>query len=230
MKIKLENILGVKIKDISLFELAFTHKSAVNEYSTLKFHNERIEFLGDAVLELVVTEYLYKHFPDMDEGKMTNLRASLVKGKMLAEIAKELKLGQFLKISKWEEKFWWRKKSSILANTMESILGAVYLDTGIKNAEKIILTFIVPKLEEIMKKGSYMDAKTSFQQIIQDKFRITPNYKLISDTGPDHDKIFEIAVMVNDKEYWRGKGNSKQNAEQAAAENALEQLKSKNLT
>ncbi len=221
---KLEKILDIKIKNEAIFKIAFTHRSAVNENKSINEHNERLEFLGDAVLELIVTEYLYKNFSDLEEGVLTSLRASLVKGESLAETAKELELGDFLKVSRGEEMFGGREKSSLLANTFESFIGAVYLDSGLKNAQKIVFDHLVPKLKDIIKKGGYIDAKSQFQQIAQAKFKITPHYKEISSSGPDHEKIFEVAVFIDNEEKGRGKGNSKQAAQQEAAKDALEKL------
>jgi len=225
---KIEKTLGIKVKNIKLFEMALTHRSAVNEYKGVCEHNERLEFLGDAVLELVVTEYLYKKYPDLSEGVLTNLRSSLVKGDTLSQMAKELSFGKMLKLSKGEELFGGREKSSLLANTVEALIGAIYLDSGLKNVKVLIEKNLIPKLKNIIKKGSYVDSKSQFQQIAQSKLKKTPYYKSISEIGPDHDKIFEVRVFVGEKSYGQGKGSSKQEAQQNAAKNALDNLEHKN--
>jgi ribonuclease III len=222
---ELETLLGFSIHRFELFQTAFTHRSAVNEHHGIKEHNERLEFLGDAVLELIVTEYLFKKFPELAEGVLTNLRASLVKGETLYEVAKEADFGKFLKISKGEEMFGGREKVRLLANTMESTIGAIYIDSGFENAAKFIHQFITPKLTKILETGDFIDAKSYFQQIAQAEFKATPIYKEISSSGPDHDKIFTIGVFVDKKQYGVGKGSSKQIGEQAAAKQALDILK-----
>jgi ribonuclease III len=227
MQKKLENSLGIKINDIAFFEMALTHRSAVNEQKKINAHNERLEFLGDAVLELVVTDYLYKNFPKFTEGELTSLRASLVKGETLARITKKINLAKFLKMSKGEDRFGGREKTSLLANTFEAIIGAVYLDSGIENSRNVITKHLVSELEEIIESGEYIDAKSHFQQISQADFKTTPHYKEVSAKGPDHEKIFEIAVFVGKKEYGRGKGASKQAAQQVAAKDALEKMEAK---
>jgi len=223
-KADLEKILGIKIKDMALYEIALTHRSAVNEQRDLTQHNERMEFLGDAVLELVVTEYLYNKFPKKEEGFLTSLRASLVKGDTLACVAKELSLGDLLKMSKGESKFGGRDKTSLLSNTLEAMFGAIYLDQGIEVVKKIVAKRLTPKLDAIIEAGDYIDAKSNFQQISQADYKLTPHYKELSESGPDHDKTFEVAVYVGEKEYGRGKGSSKQIAQQKAAEDALKNL------
>ncbi|PCI24594.1 ribonuclease III [Candidatus Peregrinibacteria bacterium] len=221
----LQSVIGIPLCNMDLFKTALTHRSAVNESKHIDKHNERLEFLGDAVLELVVTEFLYKKYPEKPEGVLTSLRSSLVCGENLAKSAKELNLGQFLRISHGEEKFGGREKDSLLANTIESIIGAIFLDTGIENAKTFIHTYIIPYLDEIIETGSFIDAKSFFQQHAQAEFKITPHYKVISAIGPDHEKTFEVAVFVGDTEHGRGTGPSKQSAQQEASKNALDTLK-----
>ena len=220
----LEKLLGISITDGNLFELAFTHRSAVNEAKNLQSHNERLEFLGDAVLELAVTNYLFHKYPNLKEGDLTNLRASLVKGETLAEVAKELDFGKFLKVSRGEDIFGGREKASILANTIESVLGAIYIDSGFETAESIVLKHIVPRLDSIIKNGDHIDAKSQFQQVAQSQFKVTPHYKELASSGPDHDKTFEIGAFVGEKQMGSGTGNSKQAGQQAAAKDALKKL------
>ncbi|EKD63451.1 MAG: hypothetical protein ACD_51C00278G0004 [uncultured bacterium] len=216
----LEKLIGIKFKDEHLLDQAFIHKSYVNEASEDKEHNERLEFLGDAVLELVVTEFLYKTYKN-PEGDLTNWRSALVRGANLAEIAKKLGLNKYLYLGRGEEKSGGREKGYILANTVEALIGAIYLDKGYKDAHKFITKFIVCYLGEILEKGSYIDSKSKFQEISQSKFNITPVYQLIEESGPDHDKSFKMGVYIGDKMYGEGSGSSKQQAEQNAAGDAL---------
>jgi len=224
MKKMIEEYLGISIHDLHLFELAFTHRSAVNESKKITTHNERLEFLGDAVLELIVTDYLYKTFPDLQEGILTNLRASLVKTETLAEVAKELKFGDLLKISRGEEMFGGREKTSLLANTVEAAIGAMYRDSGLEVAKHWVTKNIIPRLDDIMKSGDFVDSKSQFQHFAQAELKMTPHYKELSSTGPDHDKEFEVGVFVGEKQYGVGRGASKQIAQQSSAKNALESL------
>lgn len=214
-------ILGYKIQNDALFEEAFTHKSYLNEHPEVVC-NERLEFLGDAVLELAVTEFLFKSYPEKPEGELTSYRSALVRGKHLAAIAKELNLGKFLRLSRGEEKSGGRDKSYILANTFEAVLGAMYLDAGFAVSEKCIKKYIIPRLTEIIKQGLHRDAKSMFQEHTQDTLGITPHYKLVEENGPDHEKEFTMGVFLNDKKIAEGSGSSKQKAELSAAENALE--------
>lgn len=222
----IEKYLGISIHDVRLFDLAFTHRSAVNESKKITTHNERLEFLGDAVLELIVTDYLYKTFPDFKEGTLTNLRASLVKTETLAEVAKDQKFGDLLKISRGEEMFGGREKTSLLANTVEAVIGAMYRDSGLDVAKHWVMQNIIPRLDFILETGDFVDSKSQFQHIAQAEFKQTPHYKELSSIGPDHDKEFEVGVFIGDKQYGVGRGASKQIAQQAAAKDALEKLSS----
>ncbi|HPO05682.1 MAG TPA: ribonuclease III [Candidatus Gracilibacteria bacterium] len=212
------------IKDPQIYDVAFTHRSALNENSNLSEHNERLEFLGDAVLELIVTEYLFQHFPQLEEGVLTNLRASLVKRETLAKIAKELQLGTYLQIGKGEEQLGGRDKLSLLANVFEALLGAIYLDAGLNKAKQFVYEHLIPLLSEITSTGSYIDAKSHFQELAQSRFKITPHYQELSTRGPDHNKIFEVGAFLGNKECGRGYGPSKQSAQQEAARDALKKL------
>jgi ribonuclease-3 len=219
---KLEKQLGITFKNKKLLDTAFVHKSFMNEYEGGdREDNERLEFLGDAVLELTVTEYLYKTYPHKSEGELTNWRSALVKGKHLAKIGAELKLGSYLYLSKGEEKSGGRKKNYILANTLEALIGAMYLDKGYRVTHGFIDTHILQKLEVILEEGLHIDAKSQFQELAQEKVNVTPEYRLESDSGPDHSKIFVMAAFIGDKKVGEGKGSSKQNAEEDAARNAL---------
>ncbi|MBI5413193.1 ribonuclease III [Candidatus Peregrinibacteria bacterium] len=214
----LERKIRVKFKNDNLLETAFVHSSYLNEHKDhVKDHNERLEFLGDAVLELVTTEYLYSTFPDRGEGELTSLRAALVKGNHLSQVAEGLQLGKFLFLSHGEEKSGGREKSYILANTLEALIGAIYLDRGFAVAHKFISKFILTNLEDILRKGLHVDAKSKFQEIAQDTLSVTPTYAVLSETGPDHDKVFEVGAYLGEILVAKGKGSSKQKAEQDAA-------------
>jgi ribonuclease III len=215
---KLQETIGILFQKLELLDNAFVHKSYLNEHRALKSkHNERLEFLGDAVLELVVTEFLYKNYPDQEEGVLTNWRAALVKGKHLAEIATELDLGLYLYLSRGEERSGGRKKNYILANTLEALIGSIYLDQGYLKAHQFIEKFILKKLEQILEKGLHIDSKSRFQEIAQELLGLTPEYRLVSESGPDHSKNFTMALFLDQEKVSEGSGSSKQNAEQEAA-------------
>ena len=223
---ELEKKTGIVFSDKNTLDTAFVHKSYVNEHRDLKsVHNERLEFLGDAVLELVVTEFLFHNFPSKGEGVLTNWRAALVKGRHLAEIAAELDLGVYLYLSRGEERSGGRKKNYILANTLEALIGAVYIDKGYQTAHNFINEFILKRLSSILEQGLHIDAKSRFQEICQEEMGITPEYKLISEKGPDHSKVFIMGAYIMDELIADGSGSSKQKAEQEAAEAALEKKK-----
>jgi ribonuclease-3 len=226
---ELEKFIGITFTDKDLLDHAFIHKSFMNEYSgDDKSDNERLEFLGDAVLELTVTEHLFKAYPKKSEGELTNWRSALVKGKHLAEVANDLKLGNYLYLSKGEEKSGGRKKNYILANTVEALIGAMYLDKGYRITHDFICKFILVRLEKILEEGLHIDAKSHFQELAQDEFDITPEYRLVKEYGPDHSKRFVMAAYMADKKVAEGDGSSKQKAEEAAAREALIQVEWKN--
>lgn len=221
-----EKRLKAAFRDKSLLDCALVHASYVNEHRGEKReHNERLEFLGDAVLELVATESLYKTFASTGEGVLTSLRAALVKGDHLARVANELHLGEYLLLSRGEEKCGGRRKDYILANALEAVIGAIYLDRGFNAAHKFIDKFILVRLEDILKQGAHVDAKSRLQEISQGKWGITPVYEVLSESGPDHNKVFETTVLIGDKAAGRGRGSSKQKAQEQAAKDALENLK-----
>jgi len=222
---KLEEKIGIKFKSHDLLKVAFVHRSYLNEHKDTKLeHNERLEFLGDAVLELIVTEYLYLNFPN-PEGELTNWRSALVKGEMLAKIARQLNIGEYLQLSHGEEKSGGREKDYLLANTFEALIGVIYLELGYEKAKKFVTKFLLVNLDEILKTGAHIDAKSKFQELSQDKVGITPAYKLLHDEGPDHDKKFTMGAYIGEKLVGKGVGSSKQIAEQKAAEDSLERLK-----
>lgn len=214
--------IGVKFKDKDLLQQAVTHRSYINENRDYKLdHNERLEFLGDAVLELVVTEHLYNNYPN-PEGELTSWRAALVNGEMLASIAKELGVGDSLLMSKGEAKDTGRARQYLLANAVEAIIGAIYLDQGYDASKKFILENIIIHLKDVLKNKLYMDPKSRFQELAQEKEKTTPSYRVIKEWGPDHDKHFTMGVYLGDELVAEGDGESKQDAQREAAKNALE--------
>lgn len=221
-----EEIIGVTFNDKELLKQAFTHRSYLNENKNTNLeHNERLEFLGDAVLELVSTDYLYNKYPKKPEGDLTALRSALVNSVMLASIASDLNFNKYLLLSKGESKDTGRARQYILANTFESVVGAIYLDSGYENARSFIEKVLLPKTEEIESKRLWIDAKSFFQEKAQEKTGITPAYKTLKEQGPDHDKIFTVGLYLNEQLVAEGKGKSKQEAEQDAARNGLEARK-----
>lgn len=225
---EIEKILDIEFSNGELIKTAATHRSYLNEHrATVKEHNERLEFLGDAVLELVVTDYLFKQYPSKPEGVLTSWRAALVKTESLAELAEKLELGQFLLMSRGEAKSGGRTRMALLANMIEAIIGAIYLDQGYETAQKFITDHIIVKLPEIIKSGTYIDSKSKFQEISQERDGITPHYEVTNEEGPDHDKIFTMAVYLGKEKWGEGTGNSKQAAQQAAASAALKKYLTK---
>jgi ribonuclease-3 len=214
--------LGLTFKNSELFEEALTHRSYLNEHKSAKAHNERLEFLGDAVLELAVTHFLYKKFPSKPEGDLTAYRAALVNTYSLAETAQVLKLNDMLLLSKGEARDTGRARQIILANAFEAVLGSIYLDQGYETAERFLETHLYGKIDDILKNRAWQDAKSKFQELAQEKKSTTPNYKTLTQIGPDHDKIFTVGVFLGTDEIARGDGPSKQEAEQSAAQKALE--------
>jgi len=206
--------------DKNLFEQAMTHRSWVNENADSKGNNERMEFLGDAILEFVVSSELYSKLPNKEEGYLTALRANLVNTKNLAKIARKLDLGAHIKLSKGEEQGGGRENDSLLADTTEALIGAIYLDKGFSKADEFIKTNLLKNLEKMMDKP-LKDAKSRLQELAQAKGYKAPRYKVISETGPDHDKEFTVEVSINATAVNKGSGKSKSLAEQAAAEGAL---------
>lgn len=219
---KLEEKIGVNFKDQALLKQAFTHRSYLNENRNAGLqHNERLEFLGDAVMELATTDYLYKHFPDKTEGDLTSLRASLVNTQTISDVAFDLGFNEYLLLSKGEAKDTGRARQYILANTFESVIGAIFLDQGYEVAKYFIYKFLIERLEKIIENGSWIDAKSKLQEVVQEKLSLTPTYKTIKEEGPDHDKQFTVALFYGDKEIETGLGKSKQEAEQEVARKAL---------
>lgn len=219
---KIEETLRISFKDKNLLQNAFVHRSYLNENPDFALSsNERLEFLGDAVLELVVSQHLFANYPKLSEGALTALRAALVKAESLAGEAKRLGLGNSLFLSKGEETGGGRSNPYLLANTFEALVGAIYLDQGIKAASDFAKKKLLYKTEDILKSG-LKDAKSHFQEIAQEKYSITPAYKALAEWGPDHDKHFRVGVFLDKQKLAEGEGRSKQIAEDAAAKKALE--------
>ncbi|HOK17264.1 MAG TPA: ribonuclease III [Candidatus Paceibacterota bacterium] len=219
---ELEKKLKVKFNNLDYLKEALTHRSYLNENSNWPYEdNERLEFLGDAVLELVVSDFLYRNYPDLREGEMTTLRATLANTVSLLESANKLGINNYLLLSKGEAKNL-ASNSNILANALEAIIGAIYLDQGYQAAENFIKENILSKLKSISSIESIKDPKSLFQEIIQGKYGITPHYQTLESWGPDHDKMFKVGVFLNDKIIAIGEGHSKQEAEANAAHQALQ--------
>ncbi len=220
---KIEDELAIKFKDKNLLKQAFVHRSFLNENPGFPLNqNERLEFLGDAVLELVVTDQLFKKYPNESEGELTSWRASLVNTQILSRIAKNLNFNNFLFLSKGEARGGKKARKFILGDTMEAVIGAIYLDQGYETAEKFIKENVMKELPKIIENGLFRDAKSRFQEIAQEKVQITPKYKVVKEWGPDHDKHFIIGIFLKDELIAQGEGSSKQEAEEEAAKKALE--------
>lgn len=217
----LAKALDVPFKDIKLLTQALVHRSYLNEHRDFPLdHNERLEFLGDAVLELVVTEFLYLNYPN-PEGELTNWRASLVNANMLAELSKECGLEPYLFLSRGEAKDTGKARQYILANAYEALIGAIYLDLGWEASKTFITKHLLSRLDYILEHKLYMDPKSKFQEVAQERLGVTPTYQVVSETGPDHQKTFEVAAMINGEVIGKGRGSSKQEAQVQAASEAL---------
>ena len=216
--------IDVSFNNNALLEQAFIHRSYLNEHPKLGLeHNERLEFLGDAVLELVVTDFLYRNYPN-PEGDLTNWRSALVKTESLASVAEKLNISPYFKRSRGESKGNARSHALISANAIEAIIGAIYLDQGYDAAKGFITTQIISTLPQILAEGTWMDPKSKFQELAQNQFGLTPNYKVMDENGPDHDKTFTVGVYVGDRLFGQGNGSSKQAAQQVAAAAALVEI------
>ena len=225
---ELQTKLNVQFKNIDLLDNAFVHRSFLNEHKGDGIeNNERLEFLGDAVLELIISAYLFEHYPEKPEGELTNIRAAVVRTESLAEESRNLGFGEYLKMSKGEEDSGGKDKDYLLANTFEAVLGAIYLDQGFDVCVDYLNRTLLQKVSTIVENNLFIDPKTQAQEMIQAEFKVTPIYEVVKEEGPDHDKTFTVALMVNGKEMGRGSGTSKQKAEEAAAEKALESLNTK---
>lgn len=220
---ELEKSLNIYFKNKDLLTQAFCHRSYLNENPDFKLsHNERLEFLGDAVLELIITEYIFNNYPDKPEGEMTSWRASLVNSNTLYEVALEIKFSDFLLLSQGEEKENGRSKKYILADSFEAFIGALYLDQGYEACKNFIVKYLIEKkLEEIIEKKLYKDPKSLFQEKSQEIEMITPTYQVLEENGPDHMKNFVVGVFIKDNLIAQGQGSSKHEAELNAASKAL---------
>lgn len=223
---KLEKKLGISFKNEDLLTEALTHRSYLNEYPRWRLpHNERLEYLGDAVLELLVSEELFGKFSDYPEGKLTVLRAALVNYQMLAQVAEATGLEDFILMSRGERKDTGKAREVILANAIEAVIGAMYLDQGIEKVRAFVKKQVMSNLDGVMKTKSYRDAKSELQEIIQEKLRVTPTYRVLEESGPAHKRTFTVGVYFGEKFIAAGEGASKQEAELEAAKNALKKHK-----
>jgi ribonuclease III len=221
---KLEERLQLEFDDRSLLERALTHRSYLNENPGVTRDNERLEFLGDAVLDFVVGDYLFRRLPDLREGELTSLRAALVRAPTLAAFANELEIGRFLRLGLGEDESGGRQRVPLLCATFEAVVGAIYLDQGLPAAQQFIERLIEPALVEIQAQSLHKDAKSEFQVWAQARFNITPHYEVVGLSGPDHARQFEVQVLVGDEVWGAGRGSSKQSAAQAAARTALTRI------
>jgi ribonuclease-3 len=222
---ELQKTLGVSFNHPALLEQALVHSSYINENPARSLgHNERLEFLGDAVLDFIVADKLYQDFPGLSEGEMTKHRASLVRRDTLAHIARDIKLGDFLYMGKGEESSGGRNKAPNLAGALEAVIAAVYLDLGITAAGDMVIGLLAEEWKKLISPGAGIDYKSKLQELAQAKYQLTPVYSLVSETGPDHNKMFTVEVMVNKKILGSGTGKSKKLAETEAARLALERL------
>ena len=218
-----EAAIGVEFNDLNLLRQAFTHRSYLNEHrGEVAGHNERLEFLGDAVLELIATHFLYEKFPEKAEGDLTAYRAALVNAVTCAEVATEIGMNDFLLLSRGEAKDTGRARSILLANAFEALVGAIYLDQGYDAARDFITVKLFPKIDEIIRKRLWQDAKSELQEKAQEVDGVTPSYAVLSESGPDHDKHFVVGVYIKEALVAEGSGKSKQEAEQSAAREALD--------
>ena len=220
---KLESLLRVTFKDIKILLSAVTHRSYLNEHREATWdHNERLEFLGDAVLELVVTDYLFAKYPEKPEGELTAIRAALVNTTSLSSASEEMGINQYLLMSKGESKDMGRARQYILANVFEACIGAIYMDQGYDMAKQFIADRLFKRTEDIVTKRLWQDAKSRFQELAQEHESVTPTYETVGQSGPDHDRVFTVGVFLRKEKVAEGTGRSKQEAEQEAAERAFE--------
>jgi len=214
----------IYFENIELLNMAFSHSSYVNEHPEILQNNEKLEFLGDSVLALVVNEYLYQNYPDYSEGQLSKIKSVIVSEFTLASISRELDIGNYILLGKGERQYGGADRDAILADTIEAILGAYYLDSGLKKAQDFILPYVIGALDKIDKDEYKKDYKTTLQLIVQQKYKSCPIYQTIREEGPDHNKIFYVNVIIEDMVYGPGEGNNKKNAQQQAAKIALEQI------
>jgi ribonuclease-3 len=223
---KLERKIGIDIKDENLLRNVFVHRSYLNEHKDFELSsNEKLEFLGDSVLSLATSIYLFKNFPHLQEGDYTDIKASIVRTESLAEVGRRLKLGEYLYLSRGEETGNGRDNTNILADCFEALIACVFIDRGFEVAYDFILKFLFQdRLDNIVEKKLYLSPKSRLQEIIQGNHKVLPVYEVLSEDGPEHKKTFEVAVLLNGKVLAKAKGSSKKHAEESAAKNALEKL------
>ncbi len=213
-----------KFKNKKLYEQVFTHRSYLNEAKEEIESNERIEFLGDSILSFIVSSFIFKNFKDLDEGELTNIRSILTNTNSLNDFAKELDLGKYLRLSKGEEATGGRSNKTITADTLEALIGGIYLDQGINEARKFVEELILKDIDKIVEKGELKDVKSKLQEKIQEKYKTSPNYKTMKEEGPDHSKVYTVGVYLKDSLLATGVSSSKQEAEKKAAEKAIEEI------
>jgi ribonuclease-3 len=223
---ELEKNIGITFNNKDLLTESLTHRSYINEYPRWHLpHNERLEYLGDAVLELFVSEELFKKFPTQPEGQLTVFRAALVNYQILAKVAEKIGLQNFILMSRGEKKDTGKAREVILANAMEALIGAIYLDQGFEKIRPFVDKFVMSNLDAVLKNKSYKDAKSELQEVVQEKYKLTPTYDVLTEVGPAHKRIFKMGVYFGEKLIADGSGASKQEAELEAAKNALKKNK-----
>jgi ribonuclease-3 len=221
---RIQKMLRVRFRDISLLERALTHRSFANEHTNGAFDNERLEYLGDSVLGLIVNEYLFKRFENYLEGDLAKIKSTVVSEETLSYVAVDIGLGEFLLLGKGEELSGGRNRPSILANTVEALIGAIYLDLGLKRAKDCVLILLKKYIEQINRMEHLRDPKTALQELVQKRFKEKPVYEIVAEIGPDHQKEFTVRLIVNGREILLGRGSSKRRAEMDAARTALEMV------
>jgi ribonuclease-3 len=222
---RLQETIRFHFKDQALLQQALVHRSFLNENPDFILPaNERLEFLGDALLDFIVGEYLYQSYPEMDEGQLTSLRAALIREKTLAQFAQSIHLGDYLYLSRGEDEGGGRSRVALLADAFEALVAAIYLDRGLEAVREFVMRFVKPEIVHILENGLDKDHKSRLQEWAQGEFQLTPVYRTVLERGPDHAKEFTVEVLVGDKIYGRGEGRSKQAAEQSAAAQALEDI------
>lgn len=223
--LRFEKSIGTKFKDHALLNLAFCHRSYANEIELTTDNNEKLEFLGDAILGMVVSEFLYNKLTDKTEGDLAKIKSFVVSEHILAEVARKINIDHYVLIGKGEESTGGRSKKAIIADTLEAIIGAYYLDSGIKPAREFVLSMIEPKINRVLENKHRKDYKTLLQEYVQKRFKTYPRYRVVNKDGPDHNKTFFMEVLINKKSYGRGKGKNKKEAEQNAAQMAYKTFK-----
>lgn len=220
----LQKRIKVKFNNQSLLNRALVHRSYINEAGSSQRDNERLEYLGDSVLALVVNEYLFKHFEEYVEGDLAKIKSAVVSEGTLAKVADEINLGSYIMMGKGEEQNGGRQRPSILANTLEALIGAIYLDSGLKESKKFVLSLVKKDIERIDQQTYLRDPKTTLQEYVQKKYKDRPLYEIVNESGPDHQKEFTVRLIINEREVGLGSGNSKRKAEMDAAKKVLEKI------